>query len=379
MTHFICTRCGAEFSVETPRWKCDCGGLLDLSFAAVFPREKILARSPSLWRYREAIPIERDEDVLTFGEGFTALVPFRVGGREILIKQDQLFPTGSYKDRGAAVMISKARSIGVRKVVEDSSGNAGCAVAAWCARAGIACQIFVPQSTSAEKTAQIELYGARLVRVPGSREDTARAVMEAAQTHYYASHSWNPFFFHGTKTWAFEVWEQLGWRTPDTIILPVGNGTLLLGAQIGFRELLLAGEIQRLPRIIAVQAENSAPLAKAFFERLDAVPWIDKRETLAEGIAIAEPVRGMQIVQAVQESGGTFVTVSEKEIADSLLSVARQGAYIEPTSAAAVAGAAQYLRSAKESEIVVSTFSGHGLKNTEKILKIWREDAGNNN
>ncbi|MBE0699964.1 MAG: pyridoxal-phosphate dependent enzyme, partial [Anaerolineaceae bacterium] len=206
MTHFICTKCTAEHPVDSPRWRCECGGLLDLSFTPVFQREKILARPPSLWRYREAIPIDRDEDMLTFGEGFTALVPFRAGGREILVKQDHLFPTGSYKDRGAAVMISKARSIGVTEVVEDSSGNAGCAVAAWCARAGIACQIFVPESTSAEKTAQIELYGAKLVRVPGSREDTARAVMQAAQRHYYASHSWNPFFFQGTKTWAFEVW-----------------------------------------------------------------------------------------------------------------------------------------------------------------------------
>jgi threonine synthase len=372
MTHFICTQCAAEFSVDTPRWKCDCGGLLDLSFQAVFSREKILARSPSMWRYREAIPLDRGEEVLTFGEGFTALVPFDVGDREILVKQDQLFPTGSYKDRGAAVMISKAKAIGVSEVVEDSSGNAGCAVAAWCARAGIACQIFVPASTSAEKTAQIELYGAKLVRVPGSREDTARAVMEAAQTQYYASHSWNPFFFHGTKTWAFEVWEQLGWKAPDTIILPAGNGTLLLGAQIGFRELLLAGEIEHLPRIIAVQSENSAPLAKAFFEGLDMIPAIDKQETLAEGIAIAEPVRGMQIVQAVRESEGTFLTVSEGEIAASLLDIAHQGAYIEPTSAAVLAGAARYMQSARESERVVSSFTGHGLKNTEKMMKILR-------
>jgi len=205
MAHLLCTQCLTEYPVSSPRWKCDCGGLLDLSFTPVFPREQILSRPPSLWRYREALPIARDEDILTFNEGFTALVPFRLGGREILVKQDHLFPSGSYKDRGAAVMVSQARALGVTEVVEDSSGNAGCAVAAWCARAGIACEIYVPESTSVEKTAQIEMYGAALVRVPGTREDTARAVLHAAQAKYYASHSWNPFFFHGTKTWAFEV------------------------------------------------------------------------------------------------------------------------------------------------------------------------------
>jgi len=362
-----CSQCARQFPPNSLRWKCDCGGVFDLSFTPAFPREKILCRPPSMWRYREALPIARDEDVLTLGEGFTPLIPFRLGGQEALVKQDQLFPSGSYKDRGAAVMISQVRSMGVHEVVEDSSGNAGCAVAAWCAQAGIACEIFVPASTSAEKTVQIEMYGARLVRVPGTREGAAHAALAAAETKYYASHYWNPFFLHGVKTWAFEVWEQLGWKAPDTVILPVGNGTLLLGAYIGFKELLASGKIPRLPKLVAVQAENCAPLAKAFFERLDRVPTIVSRETLAEGIAIAAPVRGMQIVRAVHESRGTFVTVSEEEIRASLRDVCRHGAYIEPTSAAATAGAAKYLRTRGDSELAVTTFTGHGLKHSASI------------
>lgn len=370
MTQLLCARCGAEYPASTARWKCDCGGLLDLVFWPSFDRAKIQSRPPTLWRYREALPIDEDHHIISFGEGFTPLALFRLGGVEVLVKQDQLFPTGSYKDRGAAVLVSKIRELGVREVVEDSSGNAGCAIAAWCARAGIACQIFVPSSTSPAKTAQIAMYGAKLVLVPGSREDTARAVWAAAQVHYYASHSWNPYFFHGTKTWAYEVWEQLGWQAPDTIILPAGNGTLILGAHFGFRELLHAGEISRLPRIVAVQAENNAPLARAFHEGLDYLPVVDKRDTLAEGIAIAEPVRGIQILQAVRESGGTFLTISEREIEASLLEVCRQGAYIEPTAAAAPAAAARYLRNKPESELVVTVFTGHGLKSTEKMLKL---------
>ena len=370
MPYLVCSKCGDKYSVKDPVWKCFCGGLLDLEFTPRFDRRAIAARPHSMWRYREALPLEDDRNIITFGEGYSPLTTFKLGGREILVKQDQLFPSGSYKDRGAALLISKAKELGIKEVVEDSSGNAGCAVAAWCARAEIACQIFCPASTSPGKTAQIEMYGARLVLVPGSREDTSRAVLAAAATHYYASHSWNPFFFHGTKTWAYEVWEQLGWQAPDTVILPAGNGTLLLGASIGFKELLAAGETNKMPKLVAVQSENSAPLARAFRENLDYVPAIEKKDTLAEGIAIAEPVRGMQIVQAVRESGGDFLTVSDAEVEASLVELSRQGAYIEPTSAATTAAAARYLANKPDSELAVTVFTGHGLKSTEKMLKI---------
>lgn len=378
MAELKCTACGRSFAASEARWKCDCGGLLDVVHEPRFDRATIAARPPSLWRYREALPLEDDASITALGEGVTPLSEFRIAGRQVLVKQDQLFSTGSYKDRGAAVMISKARELGVSAVVEDSSGNAGCAVAAYCARAGIACRIFVPASTSPAKTAQILMYGAELVQTPGSREDTARAVLSAAQTQYYASHSWNPYFFHGTKTWAFEVWEQLGWAAPDTVILPAGNGTLLLGAYIGFNELLAAGEIRRAPRIIAVQSERCAPLAEAFRAGRDSLlpPATGSAgaETIAEGIAIAAPVRGEQILRAVRETGGSVITVSDDEVEAALLEMSRQGAYIEPTAAASVAGAARYLRGAGESEQVVTVFTGHGLKSTEKMLKILMHD-----
>ena len=155
---------------------------------------------PTLWRYREAIPIEDDAHIVTLDEGFTPLTPVTIAGKSLLVKQDHLFPSGSYKDRGATVLISQAKALGVQHMVEDSSGNAGAAVAAYAARAGIACDIYVPDSTSAAKLAQIQSYGANLHKIPGSREDTAHAVQDAAQKHFYASHVWSPFFFHGTKT-----------------------------------------------------------------------------------------------------------------------------------------------------------------------------------
>ena len=373
MGKLICRACNKKFSLEEKIWKCACGGLLDLEFESAFPIEKIKSRKPTLWRYREALPISRDQDILSFDEGFTPLVPVDFDGRRVWIKQDHLFPTGSYKDRGASVLMSKVQELGISRVVEDSSGNAGCAIAAYSARGGIQSEIYVPQNSSPGKLAQIEAYGAVLKKIPGSREETARAVWAAAQKDYYASHSWNPFFFHGTKTFAFEVWEQLGWKTPDTVILPVGNGTLLLGASIGFGELLEAGMIRETPRIIGVQSVHCAPLAKAFREDLKEIPKIQPQDTLAEGIAIAEPVRGKQIIEAVKKSGGLFISVHDGEVKNALRLVSRKGFYIEPTAAATVAGVLQYLRNSDPEEIIVSVFTGHGLKATEKMLKIIGE------
>ncbi len=323
-----------------------------------------------MWRYREALPVEQEANIVTLGEGFTPLIQLNIGGQKVWVKQDQLFPTGSYKDRGAAVLVSKMKELGVDYCVEDSSGNAGCAVAAYCARAGIGCEIYVPEDTAQAKLAQIQLYGARLVRVPGSREDTARAVMAAAERHYYASHSWNPFFFQGTKTFAYEVCEQLGWRAPEVVILPVGNGTLLLGAWIGFNELAQAGLISTMPQLVAVQSENCAPLAQAWAQNLVTYPAIEKKETLAEGIAIAAPVRGDQILSAVRQSGGEFITVSDLEIKASLKALARQGFYVEPTAAAATAGVEKYLAGHDRAAQIVTVFTGHGLKATEKMLAL---------
>jgi threonine synthase len=366
----VCTACRQTFPLDQPRWKCDCGGLLDIRFAPAFGPSDVQGQKPTMWRYRQAIPLADGADIVSFDEGFTPLLEVDFGGKTALIKQDHLFPSGSYKDRGASVIISQARAMGVKAVVEDSSGNAGCAIAAYCARARIACSIFVPADTAAAKLAQIQHYGSSLHRIPGSREDTASAVLTAAQTTYYASHSWNPFFFHGTKTFAYEVCEQLGWKAPDAVILPVGNGTLLLGVAIGFDELLQAGIVSRIPRLIAVQAKNCAPLAEAFRGGLNDPAELPTQPTLGEGIAIARPVRGRQILQAVRRSGGAFLTVGEEEIVQSLRQMCSMGHYIEPTSAATTAGLAQYLRQCGGGEVVVSTFTGHGLKTTEKMLKL---------
>lgn len=372
MSKLNCQNCKKRYSTNEKVWRCECGGLLDLEFSPSFPKEKIQSRKPSMWRYREALPVEADKNIISFDEGFTPLLGVELGRQKVLIKQDHIFPTGSFKDRGASVLISKVKELGIDKVVEDSSGNSGSAIAAYCAKGQIACDIYIPADTTEGKYTQIQLFGAKLNKILGSREDAANSGFKAAQKEYYASHSWNPYFLHGTKTIAFEVWEQLGWRAPDTLILPVGSGSLLLGAYIGFQELLKVGEISKLPKFVGVQSENCAPLYKAYVDKLPSIPKIVKKETLAEGLAIAEPVRGKEILDAVKNSQGKFLVVRDDEIVTSMKEIYSKGFYIEPTSAATIAGVKQYLNEMSEDEVIVSIFTGNGLKTTDKMMKIMK-------
>ncbi len=364
----VCQETGTTFSASELRWRSDTRAPLDLHFQARLDLDAIQGRPPTMWRYREALPLQDDANIVSLGEGMTPMVPWEMDGRPVWIKQENLLPTGSFKDRGAALLISRAKELGLQAVVEDSSGNAGAAVAAYAARAGIQCDIYVPDSTSPAKLSQIQLYGANLHRIPGSREATARAAMKAADTCFYASHVWNPFFFHGTKTFAYEVWEQLDFRSPDIVVIPVGHGTLLIGAYLGFKALREAGHISRMPKIIGVQAENCAPLHRMWRESLGEPPSFQSAETMAEGIAIAEPVRYGQILQIVRETAGDIVAVSEANTEQALLEAGRSGFYIEPTSATALAAFRQLTTS--PDDVVVLPLTGHGLKSTEKLLKL---------
>lgn len=342
---FVCSECKLEYDPASFVWRCpSCEGLLDLAdFPVRFPLDEIRTRAATLWRYREALPFDEvytGWEQVTMGEGLTPLVPLGRERANVSLKIDYLMPTLSFKDRGAAVLIAKAQELGVTHAVADSSGNAGTAFAAYATRAGIACDIYVPASTSPKKIKQIAAHGATVYAIPGTREDTARAAIAAVEQNnrYYASHVYNPFFYQGTKTYAFEIWEQLGGRAPDVLVLPVGNGTLVLGPYYGFKELLRAGMIEKMPRFLAVQAEGCAPLAQAF-ERGDdiAVPVINTG-TEAEGIAIAAPARSRQILSAIRDTRGSIITVPDTAIEEARLALAAHGFYVEPTAAVAYAG-----------------------------------------
>ncbi len=380
MFELVCDSCSRSYSGETTEWRCACGGRFSLTNEPRFSKELIASDEHSLWRYGHVLPVS-PQFRLSLGEGWTPLLRRSFGGREVRLKLDHLFPSGSYKDRGAAILMSKVKELGIEHVVEDSSGNAGAAVAAYAAGAGVTADIYVPAKNSPEKLAQVRAYGARLVAVDGDRSATAAAAWEAAEHTYYASHVYNPYFIEGTKTFAFEVWEQLGFQAPDTVVLPAGHGTLLLGSIKGFGELERAGLIEQVPRHVAVQSAACAPLAAAF-AALNRSPaagstggqaaraGIETGTTVAEGIAITEPAMLSQMVDGIAGTGGRVITVEEADIARALREAVRTGLFIEPTSAAALAGLEEYLSSAPEEETVVSVVTGHGLKAAAKTAEL---------
>lgn len=361
---------GESYPLDLPIWRSESGALLDLEFAGAFDPMELITRPATLWRYQEAIPISNPKGIVSFGEGMTPVTRMTVGGRTCLVKLDYLFPSGSYKDRGSTVLMSQAKAIGIQSVVQDSSGNAGASVATYAALAGIDCEIFVPDSTSPAKLDQMRAIGATLNLVPGSREDTANAALAAASERYYASHVWNPFFFHGTKTFAFELCEQMEWKVPDTLILPAGNGTLLLGAAIGFEELKQMGITNRIPMLIGVQTSHCAPLTAAWESGGSVPASIQTQPTIAEGIAIAEPHRGHQMLKVVKETGGKMMSVEEEQIAEALRWLCQRGYFVEPTSAAVFAGAMRYCEQAPNDELIATVLTGHGLKAAAKIQKL---------
>ena len=307
-------------------WRCACGGLFDLQGP---PSDPIGGDQPwSLWRYRAVLPAGRSWEKVSLGEGMTPLVPVRPG---LWCKLEYVSPTRSFKDRGAAVMLAGAADLGVERLVADSSGNAGKAVAAYAGRAGIGAEIFVPEGTSPAKVAAIESFGAAVAIVGGDRTATAAAAGEAvARTGaWYASHVYRPAFVHGVKTLAFELWEQLGGRAPGVVVVPAGNGTLVLGLWLGFRELIAHGHMARPAAIVAVQAERCAPLAGL----------LPTGPTAAVGIAIARPPRAGQVRAAILASGGKVTTVDEEALEAAHQELARLGMSVEPTAAVAWAAA----------------------------------------
>lgn len=359
-----CADCQQTYPLNTRRWHCQCGGVFDLKDGTGFVKDGIQKREPSLWRYRTMLPLDRDEHIVSLGEGFTPLIEIDVYGLKVHCKVEFLSPTGSFKDRGTAVLISVLNSLDVKTIVDDSSGNAGASLAAYAARAGMACEIYVPASTSPSKRAQIAIYGARLVTIEGSRQEASQAVQEATtRGAYYASHYYNPFTLQGLKTLAYEIWEQLGGHGPDNLVLPAGHGTLLLGAYRGFTELLEAGLVDRLPRLFAVQALGCAPLYEAYRRGADEVSPVEAGETLAEGIRIPHPVRGKQILAAIRQTGGAVLAMDDARIGQAHRELAQRGFYVEFTSAAPAAALEELHNVISADQVTVMPLTGSGFKN----------------
>lgn len=362
-------RTGGTWPVTEALWRApDDGEYVNLTPGRGLSREEIDTGAHSLWRYRAALRLPAAPE-RTLGEGWTPIVTARWDGVDILMKMEFLMPSGSFKDRGTAVMLNYLKQVGVTDILEDSSGNAGASVATYAAALGMKSRIFVPVAAPAPKRYQMAAMGADVVAVEGSRDDVANAALDASNSAFYAGHNRQAFFLEGTKTLAFEIWEQLGFRTPDNIVIPMGQGSNVMGCHMGFSELLACGVIDAMPRIYGVQAINAAPYYTAYAAGSDTPVPITPKPTIADGIASARPVRLREVLLAVRQSEGALLAVSEEAIVAALRDLLQDGFFVEPTTAAAAAGLRQLLSEGtiRAGETTVVILTGSGLKAVERI------------
>jgi len=357
-----CTNCGQAYPAKGFPYRCpSCGGLYDSPSSLKFNPAQVDCSQPGIWRYRQTFGLPDEAEAVTLGEGNTPLVWAEAFGRRVAFKCEFLNPTGSFKDRGSAVIAAWLRSRGICEVVEDSSGNAGASLAAYAARAGIRAQIFVPESASGPKRTQIEAYGAELTLVPGTRTDVVEAVKKVADTGAsYASHAYLPFNIPGYATAAYEIFEQLGNQMPGAVIVPAGQGGLLLGLSRGFGALRIANNTWSSPKLIGIQARACSPLWIMFTAGGEGSGYVPENSTHAEGVRVRFPLRGGSVVAAVKESGGMIVAVDEEAILTGRDALARLGFYVEPTSAIVWPALPQTIRDLADPVVVVLT--GSGLK-----------------
>ncbi|SNR53663.1 threonine synthase [Halorubrum vacuolatum] len=381
--HLRCQTCA---TTVLDRWRCRCGEPLTFADPPIpegnAPETADVDARRGLWAFDSFLPVGADpSDRVTLGEGMTPLVD--APGWDARFKLEYVFPTGSFKDRGASATLTRAVELGVDRVVEDSSGNAGAAIATYAARAGLDAEIYVPADVAEGKLRAIRRAGATPVRIPGDRAAVTDACMAAIggdegvetgfdstksdgngeRSAWYASHAWNPAFFEGTATFAYEVAFARDWVAPDAVVTPLGHGTLFLGAHWGFKRLHRAGWIDELPRLYGAQAAGIAPIVRERRGPKAADP-NGRIADAADGIRIANPVRGEEIHEAIRETDGDAVAVTADELNAELDRLHAAGFYTEPTCAVAPAA----LRRLRErgaidpDDDVVVPLTGSGLK-----------------
>lgn len=350
-----CSKC--RTAAKALDWRCRiCGGTLELAALPRFDATAIDSGDFSLWRYGDMLPVPRR---FSLGEGMTPLVQVNIADGSFRAKLEHLNPTGSFKDRGTAVMLNHLAAKGATDVIDNSSGNAGASLAAYAGAAGLLATVYVPAATTVESKKQlIRAFGGAIVE----SHDYLADVYAAAETATYASHAWNPYFVLGQQTAAWETWEQLGRRAPDAVATPVGHGGLFLGFYRGFKELRDAGLIDKLPRMIAVQSAGVDPIARGWDARSPQPPKITPAPSVADGILVDAPVRGEQILSALYDSDGFALRIENEAIQAAQKAMHRAGHIIEATSAVPVAALSLIReRVGEEAELVIA-LTGSGLK-----------------
>ena len=380
-----CVKCGRIYSTDEKLSVCPkCLGLFEIEYdydlmQNNFQRSELkTVQSQGLWRYGKALPI-RSEFKVTLGEGFTPLIETTrlVSGLKLMAKLDYVAPTGSFKDRGSTIAVSKANELKVGAVAIDSTGNAAASLSAYAAKAGIPCYVFVPSKTEPEKIVQMCANGATVVKVRGTRQDT-HDIIEAAYTKYgwyYCGFMVSPYAIEGTKTIAYEICEQMNWNPPDWILFPVGTGSGIVGCAKGLQELHKLGWIDKMPKLVCIQAEGCAPIYNGHKAGAGDIIPVKQPETVAEGIAVGAPPKGGLVLEALGKTGGLAEIVSDDEIIDCAKALAaKEGLYVEISAAASIAGALKLIEKGiiDKGDRVVCELTGTGLKSSREYSQMVR-------
>ena len=317
--------------------------LVEYNTQATFSKEDFIGRENNLWRYFEMLPVKDIANIISLGEGFTPILPLKklsdkYGYSSIQLKDESHNPTGSFKARGISVAISKAKELGIEKIIIPTAGNAGGALAAYCAKAGMECIVIMPTHTPDVFKNECELYGAKLITVKGLINDCAKKVNEINEKNEYFNLSTlkEPYRLEGKKIMGYEIAEQLNWQLPDVIVYPAGGGTGLIGIWKAFDEMLKLGWIKRpLPKMIAVQPENCAPIKAALNDPDNWQKNFLPKPTIAHGLAVPFPFGMNLIMKTLAESNGEVITVTEKEIMDGISEIAKtEGIFFSPEGSA---------------------------------------------
>jgi len=373
-----CPRCRSCFPLGKVINLCPCGSPLLVQYdlkriKRTAKKSDLKGRPSSLWRYSEFLPLRADKNRVSLGEGFTPLVEAgRLASelklKRVWIKDEAQNPTGSFKDRGLSVAISLAKELGIKKVAVPSAGNAGGSLAAYAARAGIEAYVFMPKDSPKANIFEVERYGAKLTLVDGLVHDCGRLVAEQREVEgwFDVSTLKEPYRVEGKKTLGFEIAEQLNWQLPDVIIYPTGGGTGLIGMWKGFQELEGVGWIgPKRPRMVSVQAEECAPIVRAFHEgREKAEPWLRAR-TIASGLRVPQAVADFLMLKVIRESGGTALSVSDQEMVTEIHRVGRlEGLFFCPEGGAGVAALSRLVKEGwvKSTETVLIFNTASGVK-----------------
>jgi threonine synthase len=381
VTHLECSLCSREYQAGKSWNLCECGGPLLVRYdlrklRSAWSRDSLVSGPDNMWRYAPALPVTKETSIISLGEGMTPLLPARrtgerIGSGDLLIKDEGLNPTGSFKARGLSCAVSMCVELGQRGLAIPSAGNAASALAAYAAAAGLEANIFMPQDVPQSNFIECKAYGARVTLVDGLISDCGRIVAERKQAEgwFEISTLKEPYRIEGKKTMGYELAEQLGWSLPAAIFYPTGGGVGMIGMWKAFAEMEALGWIGReRPKMIAVQAAGCAPVVKAFEEGAEKSQFWDDASTVASGLRVPKALGDFLVLRAVRESGGTAIAISDNELIDAGIQLAaEEGMFVAPEGAACVAAAEKLIRSGflKRDDRIVIYNTGSGLKYLE--------------